>query len=434
MDLRMLSVLIGSTAFALASEPPLRLLVLGGNGFLGLEFVEAAAARFPEATLTLVHRGNSYWGSVSVLKKLKVTEVVCSRSDIARCAAISNKEFDWVVDFSAQNGSDVKQSMISVNVKGYLHISSEAVYGPVVPFVRAPLKEYAYVKPHKMNWISDKIMRTDPYLVAKIEQEEVLFQYSTWKQMCATALRLPFVIGRRDSTHRLAQLLLLLEAGDITLSAASRVPISFVDARSVASAALHVIAGGQSERVCGKAFNVAQPPMSLETLLRSAAEPGSTPLKNRTKSALLPMTTAQGIFPPIVYSQLLPFTLSGARFEKLGWRPPLPLAAAVAEAAQYTREHLFQSKETHPAERAGLADKASLLLAKDSSLGGLPSVMRRYGLESGGAPPAKQLGISTILQILAGLAAATYLLVKLMKWSRASSDATRKRKAAGHRD
>ena len=56
---------------------------------------------------------------------------------------------------------------------------------------------------------------------------------------------------------------------------------------------------------------------------RSAESGGARFFEERTKSALLPMTAAQGIYDAVVFAQLMPFTLSGTRFEELGWPRPL---------------------------------------------------------------------------------------------------------------
>ena len=397
-----------------ATGRPLRFLVLGGNGFLGLEFVEAAVARLGDAVrLTVLHRGNAYWGSDTVLRSLsQVSEVICGRADIARCTQLACMAHDWAVDFSAQAGVDVAAALAALNVKGYLHISSEAVYGPVLAFRKAPLEESAYVPPHEMSFVHRAIMHADPYLVAKIEQEVALFAHAD--VVCTCALRLPFVIGRRDSTHRLALLLLLLEAGEVSISAAGRVPISFVDGRTVASAALHLLTRERST-VCGKAFNVAQPPLSLEQLLQAAAPPASAP----PHTALLPWTAAQAVYDAVVFAQALPFTLNVSRLHATGWQPPLGLHRAIAEAANFTRASLLHSPDRYASERRQLARKANALLARHGNgrLGGLHGVLHRFGLQAT-TPAEPTIGTGFAMAMRWALACGCVLAMLAFVWRR----------------
>ncbi len=149
-----------SPAFA-----PMRILGLGGNGHLGLEFVEAAAARrdTPECTqrgacslkLTVATRRNAYFDSAARLDALGARQILCDRDHLAACRLDRHGPFDWVVDFSARTPDDVTAAALhalpTAGSTGYLHISSEAVYAPNLAFVRAPLPEGAYVAPSRLN-------------------------------------------------------------------------------------------------------------------------------------------------------------------------------------------------------------------------------------------------------------------------------------------
>ena len=58
-------------------SPAQHVLTYGGNGFLGLEFVEAA---LPSYEVTVVHRGNEYWDSAAILSNSRVRQLICDRS------------------------------------------------------------------------------------------------------------------------------------------------------------------------------------------------------------------------------------------------------------------------------------------------------------------------------------------------------------------
>eukprot|EP00966_Prymnesium_polylepis_P130027 3007144-Prymnesium_polylepis.1 len=68
------------------------LLVLGGNGFVGLEIVQQALAARCSAqpvrgyNVTVLHRGNTYWDSADILKE--ATQVQCDRDNFLTCAPI----------------------------------------------------------------------------------------------------------------------------------------------------------------------------------------------------------------------------------------------------------------------------------------------------------------------------------------------------------
>jgi len=93
-------------AAATPQEPPRmqRVLVFGGNGFLGGATVERMLAAGHYQVVT-VNRGNWYWDSAFVVKP-HVTQVTCDRLyPLERCEQLVNmvkdEGFDVVVDFSA---------------------------------------------------------------------------------------------------------------------------------------------------------------------------------------------------------------------------------------------------------------------------------------------------------------------------------------------
>ena len=387
--------------------PRTDMLIFGGNGLLGLEIVEAATQH--GLSVTAVHRGNSYWGSAQRLQELQVCELRCSREDVGSCPFAVG--YASVVDCSARTAADVAATVAALRRAGsaphYVLISSEAVYAPVLYSAHAPLEEHAAVSISSMSWLQRTIMSADPYIQAKTEQEAVLKAALLQEpSMCASALRLPYVISARDTSYRLAKLIIMLEAGEVSLSPASAVPISFVDAASVASAVLTLLdahttqdqsrKGKGSHRrltrqrsevgaACGSAYNVAQPPIALASLLEAIASSGTlSPLGHAVGHgdsvgrALIPPSHADGVYEAVGFSQLMPFTLATDRLRALGWQPPLPLPAVVHRAARETRATLLSPNSTLLAERRKLTQELQPLLARGLRLA---HVMRHYGLE-----------------------------------------------------
>ena len=350
----------------------LSIVVFGGNGFLGLEFVEKAASQATTNSLTVavVHRGNDYWGSSQRLRSTGAYEIICDRAVLSNCSKPQDLHFDVVVDFSARNGIQIEQAANWAGAKVYMLISSEAVYSPRLAFAPTPIEEHVFVLPIAMGLIESCIANSDRYIANKIAQEVSLYNVGKQPDMCVVALRLPFVIGHRDLTYRLAALQLLLEAGEVALSGAGHIPISFIDAASVASAALHVILRAPHHRVCGEAFNVAQSPMSLKGLCEAVSN------TTNVRASLIPVSLAESIYDAVPFSQLLPLTLSTRKLEALGWSPSVPLITAVTDAAAFNRESLLNAT-TFKVERAALERKMHRFSRRSAQL---DSVLRRYGL------------------------------------------------------
>ena len=232
-------------------------------------------------------------------------------------------------------------------------LSSSVVYAPFSAFAHSPFGETVVSRP--MPPLSRSIASAlGGYALAKLQHEEDLWKHSD--RLCATALRLPYVIGRRDTTHRLAKLLLMQRADVVSLSPASQVPISFVDASSVAGAIMHIMKLGHTRRgVCGHAFNIAQPPASLSDILSAVSIAVGD--GHRPKVALLPPTPAERVYDAVALTPILTLTLSTERIRSLGWEPSQSFAAAIAEAAHFANDHILQQNGSFNPERLAFSTK-----------------------------------------------------------------------------
>src|SRR5678815_3054012 len=99
----------------------LKLLILGGTGFLGPQIVEAATRR--GHTMTLFNRGKTHPGLFPDLEKLHGDR----KTDMK---ALEGRKWDAVIDTSAYIPADVTRSatLLAPNVGHYLIISSISVY------------------------------------------------------------------------------------------------------------------------------------------------------------------------------------------------------------------------------------------------------------------------------------------------------------------
>ena len=321
--------------------------MLGGdNLMLALEFIEAASSVIP--AITLLTFGAAQYDSQALLAKLKVSTVTCDRAaglDACITSKLPQRTFEWLVDFSAQDGAAIRRTALLANARvptvpraaHYMLISSDAVYWPFVSSGQIFTEDM--VPTSETRSVAAKaLLATKEDARRKLEREDEL--WSTHHE-CASAYRLPVVIGRRDSTSRLARMMLLNEAGLVQTSSASHVPISFVDSRTVASALLHVMLSAPDDSACGRAFNVAQPPMPFHELLALSA--AATNATYAPEPALVPPTLVEKVYDAVSSAPQLAFTLDTSRLRMLGWEPPVTMHCAIAEASQWTAANVFRS-------------------------------------------------------------------------------------------
>ncbi|UZW59668.1 SDR family oxidoreductase [Lysobacter enzymogenes] len=114
-------------AFAAARPQPLKLLVLGGTGFLGPHFVEAARKR--GHTLTLFNRGKTNPDKFSGEDYRDIEQLHGDRkTDLS--ALEGGRKWDAVLDTSAYIPADVTRSakLLAPKVRQYLLVSTISVY------------------------------------------------------------------------------------------------------------------------------------------------------------------------------------------------------------------------------------------------------------------------------------------------------------------
>jgi 2'-hydroxyisoflavone reductase len=111
-------------ASAFGAGGRLRLLILGGTGFLGPHVVEAAIRR--GHTMTLFNRGKTHPGLFPDLEKLHGDR----KTDMT---ALEGRQWDAVIDTSAYIPGDVTRSatLLGPNVGQYLLISTISVYAKI---------------------------------------------------------------------------------------------------------------------------------------------------------------------------------------------------------------------------------------------------------------------------------------------------------------
>ena len=250
---------LGAFAAATADKRPagqsLRILVLGGTGFIGPHMVNHAVER--GHTLTLFNRGRRNSDLFP-----NVETLIGDRD--GGLAALKDRDWDVVVDNSGYLPRLVRDSteLLADRVGHYLFISTTGVY----PFDIGGRGQS--VTPVKQAQGFDE---TSPLqTVEDPESEDIPKYYGQLKVLCErvvaevfpgrhTILRPTFIVGPGDESDRFTYWPLRIKRGGEVLAPGDpRLPVQYVDARDLAAFVSHVV-----EHRIGGIFNVAGPEQRL---------------------------------------------------------------------------------------------------------------------------------------------------------------------------
>ena len=201
----MLLLYIPSGEITCDKENSKRILVLGGNGFLGSETVENLFDKGYE--VTLLNRGNYYFDSKSRILPFVKRHIKCDRDTLIRktCKDLFLSErYDTIIDFSSYNAMQMEQ-MIDVlkgRISFYIFISSDAVYDVCEKKHKGLTKEDDAVRPSDMR-LRDKLNNDNKYGDQKLACEEALRDQRKRGGFPYLIFRLPDAIGPRDTTARI---------------------------------------------------------------------------------------------------------------------------------------------------------------------------------------------------------------------------------------
>lgn len=243
-----LAVAAGGRSWAAAwqaATPPLRLLVIGGTGFLGPHVVERALAR--GHSLTLFNRGRTnptlFAGKVEQLRGDRKTDV----------SALERGTWDAVIDTSAYIPADVTRvaTLLAPRVKHYQIISSISVYAD-------------FSKPG-MDETHPLAQLTDPTVTAVTGET-----YGGLKALCEQAaekampgrtlvIRPGLIVGPGDPTDRFTYWpVRVSRGGDVLAPNAPDDAVQCIDVRDLAQFMVHTL----EQRTTG-IFNADAPAGSL---------------------------------------------------------------------------------------------------------------------------------------------------------------------------
>ena len=229
----MLAVMVlslGNVATSAASsrvpeQPTLKILILGGTGFIGPWEIKAALAQGHE--VTLFNRGKTRPDMFPDLVRLKGDR----DPDVGEgLAALAGRTFDVVIDNSGYYPRHVKASaeLLGPNVGHYIYISSISAYGITSvegQDVDAPVATME-----------------DPTAEEMGENYE---NYGPLKALCeqaaqdampgrVTVVRPGFIVGPGDHTHRFTYWpLRVRQGGDMAVPGTPDDPVQFIDVRDL---------------------------------------------------------------------------------------------------------------------------------------------------------------------------------------------------------
>jgi 2'-hydroxyisoflavone reductase len=241
------------------SKKPMKVLLLGGTGFIGPHIVAHSIAR--GHTVTLFNRGKTHPELFPDLEKLRGDRN-------GQLDALKGRKWDAVVDTSGYVPRIVKMSadLLAPEVKQYVFISSISVYPDDV---KAGANEETPVQELK-----------EP------GSEEVRKHYGALKALCektveqslpgrATTIRPGLIVGPGDPTDRYTYWPVRIDKGGEALAPGTGDdPVQYVDVRDLSAFIVNVIENGSMG-----IYNATGPekPLAMKTMLESSRKASAHP-------------------------------------------------------------------------------------------------------------------------------------------------------------
>jgi 2'-hydroxyisoflavone reductase len=237
----------------------LRILILGGTGFLGPHLVERAKAR--GHTLTLFNRGKTAPHLFPDVEKLRGDR----KGDLK---SLEGRKWDAVIDDTAYVPKQVKLSadLLAPNVRHYVLVSSISVYPDDL---KAGADETAPVRQ-----------------LTELDTEEVLKHYGELKAACEVTaeaalpgrtlnIRPGLIVGPGDKSDRFTYWPVRFDrGGEVLAPGTGKDPVQYIDVRDLAAWMIHAV----EARIVGT-FNAVGPAQrqTVAELLEACRTASETP-------------------------------------------------------------------------------------------------------------------------------------------------------------
>ncbi len=215
-----------------AEVAPLKILILGGTGFIGPWEVEAALAHGHE--VTLFNRGKSGKGLFPDLEKLKGDRDPDKDTGLS---ALEGRKFDVVIDNSGYYPRHVKASaeLLAPNVGHYIYISSVSAYASTAVEGQDETAALATMEDPTVEEMGAGWENYGP-LKALCEQAALAAMPGR-----VTIVRPGYIVGPGDHTHRFTYWpLRIREGGEVAVPGGPDDPIQVIDARDLTRWIIHM--------------------------------------------------------------------------------------------------------------------------------------------------------------------------------------------------
>ncbi|TDD43847.1 NAD-dependent epimerase/dehydratase family protein [Kribbella antibiotica] len=313
----------------------MRILVLGGNGFVGRAIVVDALAHGAE--VTSFSRGLSGEPLPG-----EVVQLVGDR-DAGDYAALASGEWDAVVDLSGYQTKQVDEAMdvLGDRVGRYVFVSSHAVYVRTLP---AGATEDA---PRQAPLRAADVLTNETYGRCKVAcEDDVLARYGDR----ATLVRPGRVTGPGDSGDTaLYWVRRGARGGRVAVPTSLEQPLQFIDSRDVARLTVRLIADDRSG-----AFNAIGPESTIGELITTAAEIAGTSVD----LVQVPTDAVPERFPLVEPEEIWPARRRDPSKARAAGMPVTPLKQTLTDLLAWDRDR------GAPAVEAGLSEEAEAELLR----------------------------------------------------------------------
>src|SRR5436309_11947197 len=217
-----------TTLFAETSMKPLRILILGGTGFIGPYQVRYALSGGHK--VTTFNRGKTHENELPE----GVEQLIGDRN--GQLDALKNRRWDVVIDNPTTLPAWVRDAaqILKDNVERYVFISTISVYGEVKQGVdeSAPVAKYEGPDPYKETLEAMKAGGFKTYGPLKALSEK---EAEKWFPGKALIIRPGLIVGPHDETDRFTYWPVRFDRGGEVLAPGNlNDPVQFIDARDLA--------------------------------------------------------------------------------------------------------------------------------------------------------------------------------------------------------
>ncbi len=332
----------------------MKVLIFGGNGFIGAETVEQLLES-GVTDVTLVNRGLSWdWDTTTTVKP----RVNCLHADRDKplheypklCKFVKKARPDVTVDFSGYSALAVREAveLVTGYTNLYIYISSDSVYEVCRDKLHeGPSRETDAVRPEDEQE-RKTASRRDSYGDDKLSGEEAIIEHHKQnpKSLSYVILRLADVLGPRDCTNRFWQYQLWVEMATkhrkysvVIPRKYDGAPLTFVYSKDVAKMITRIVHMDDKSRqgIVNEGYNLS---CSENKDLREFLQVAQMYVSPMSKS--LDILSEDSDEVPQIYPSVDkgPIDISKAT-AKLGWSPT-PLDGVIKSTVEYFRSVVSQ--------------------------------------------------------------------------------------------